>query len=89
VAGVPETLLPENTGFLVSEFGLGYGNAFEVSMNAAGTSDTIGDFPLTPYGDINISPIVEFLLNYTGTLTDAAGTVDPSAFADLLSSTGL
>jgi hypothetical protein len=38
----------------------------------------------------NITPIVNFLLNYTGTpLTDAAGTVDPSSFTDLLSSIGL
>jgi hypothetical protein len=84
--GSPGTLLPDPTGFLIDEFGLGYGNVFEESMNAAGTSDTIGDFVLTPYGDINISPIVEFLSTYTGSLTDAAGTVDPSAFADLLSS---
>jgi hypothetical protein len=90
VAGVPGTLLPENTGFLVEEFGAGYGNVLEESMNAAGTSDTVGDFLLTPFGDENITPIVEFLLNYTGTpLTDAAGTVDPSAFTDLLSSIGL
>jgi hypothetical protein len=82
-------LLPEPTGFLIDEFGLGYGNVFEASMNAAGTSDTIGDFLLTPYGDVNISPIVEFLSTYTGGLTDAAGTVDPSAYADLLSSIGL
>jgi hypothetical protein len=89
VAGVPGTLLPENTGFLVSEFGSGYGNVLEESMNAAGTDVTVGDFLLTPFGDENITPIVEFLLNYTGTLTDAAGTVDPSSFADLLSSIGL
>jgi hypothetical protein len=89
VAGVPGTLLPENTGFLVEEFGAGYGNVLEESMNAAGTSDTVGDFLLTPFGDENITPIVEFLLNYTGSLTDAAGAVDPSSFADLLSSIGL
>jgi hypothetical protein len=86
VAGVPGTLLPENTGFLVEEFGAGYGNVLEESMNTAGTDVTVGDFLLTPFGDENITPIVEFLLNYTGTLTDAAGTVDPSSFADLLSS---
>lgn len=56
-------------------------------MNTAGTDVTVGDFLLTPFGDENITPIVEFLLNYTGTpLTDVAGTVDPSSFADLLSS---
>ncbi len=87
VAGVPGTLLPENTGFLVEEFGLGYGNVLEESMNSAGTDVTVGDFLLTPFGDENITPIVEFLLNYTGTpLTDAAGAVDPSSFTDLLSS---
>jgi hypothetical protein len=90
VVGVPGTLLPENTGFLVEEFGGGYGNVLEESMNAAGTSSTVGDFILTPFGDENITPIVDFLLNYTGTpLTDAAGAVDPSSFADLLSSIGL
>jgi hypothetical protein len=90
VVGVPGTLLPENTGFLVEEFGAGYGNVLEESINAAGTSDTVGDFLLTPFGDENITPIVDFLLNYTGTpLTDAAGAVDPLAFTDLLSSIGL
>jgi hypothetical protein len=90
VVGVPGTLLPENTGFLIEEFGSGYGNVLEESMNAAGTSATVGDFILTPFGDENITRIVDFLLNYTGTpLTDAASTVDPSAFADLLSSIGL
>ena len=89
VVGVPGTLLPENTGFLIEEFGAGYGNVLEESMNAAGTSDTVGDFLLTPFGDENITPIVDFLLNYTGTLPEAASTVDPSSFADLLSSIGL
>jgi hypothetical protein len=90
VEGVPGSLLPENTGFLVEEFGGGYGNVLEESFNAAGTSATVGDYILTPFGDENISPIVNFLLNYTGTpLTDAAGAVDPSSFADLLSSIGL
>jgi hypothetical protein len=89
VTGVPGTLLPENTGFLVEEFGGGYGNVLEEAMNAAGTSDTIGDYILTPFGDENITPIVDFLLNYTGTLPEAAGAVDPSSFVDLLSSIGL
>jgi hypothetical protein len=66
VAGTPGTLLPENTGFLIEEFGAGYGNVLEESMNNAGTSATVGDFLLTPFGDENITPIVEFLLNYTG-----------------------
>ncbi|WP_343577238.1 hypothetical protein [Mycobacterium sp.] len=53
------TVLPESTGFLVSEYGFGYGNVFEESVNAAGTQSTVGDFLLTPFGDINISPIVD------------------------------
>jgi hypothetical protein len=53
------TVLPEQTAFLISEYGFGYGNVFEESMNAAGTSATIGDFLLTPFGDMNISPIVD------------------------------
>jgi hypothetical protein len=74
----------------VEEFGSGYGNVLEESMNAAGTSDTVGDFLLAPFGDENITPIVDFLLNYTGTpLTDAVAAVAPSSFADLLSSIGL
>lgn len=89
VVGVPGTLLPENTGFLVTEFGAGYGNVLEESMNAAGTSTTVGDFLLTPFGDENITPIVEYLLNYTGSLTEATSAVDPSSFVDLLSSIGL
>jgi hypothetical protein len=89
VTGVPGTLLPENTGFLVEEFGGGYGNVLEEAMNTAGTSATVGDFILTPFGDENITPIVDFLLNYTGTLPDAAGAVDPSSLVDLLSSIGL
>lgn len=87
VAGVPGTLLPENTGFLVEEFGSGYGNVLEESMNAAGTDVTVGDFVLTPFGDENITPIVDLFL--PPGITDAAGTVDPSSFADLLSSIGL
>ena len=66
VAGTPGTLLPENTGFLIEEFGAGYGNVLEESMNDAGTSATVGDFLLTPFGDENITPIVDFFLNYTG-----------------------
>lgn len=29
------------------------------------TTDTVGDFLLTPFGDVNISPIVEFFARYT------------------------
>jgi hypothetical protein len=79
-------VLPENTGFLIEEFGSGYGNVLEKSMNAAGTDVTVRDFLPIPFGGENITPIVEFLLSYTGTLTDAGSAVDPSSFADLLSS---
>ncbi|HUB55968.1 MAG TPA: hypothetical protein VMB04_12475 [Mycobacterium sp.] len=82
------TVLPEEpTGFLISEFGAGYGNVFEESMNTAGTSATVGDFVLTPFGTENITPIVDLFL--PPGITDAAGTVDPSSFVDLLSSIGL
>ena len=84
--GSPGTLLPESTGFLIDEFGLGYGNVLEESMNSAGTSATVGDFILTPFGDENITPIVDLFLPQGVGITDAAGAVDPSSFADLLSS---
>jgi hypothetical protein len=42
-----------------------------------------------PFGDQNITPIVDYLLNHTGTVTDATSAVDPSSFVDLLSSIGL
>jgi len=87
--GSPGTLLPESTGFLIDEFGLGYGNVFEESMNSAGTSATVGDFILTPFGDENITPIVDLFLPQGVGITDAVGAVDPSSFADLLSSIGL
>jgi hypothetical protein len=84
------TVLPdEPTGFLIDEFGLGYGNVFEESMNTAGTSATVGDFILTPFGDENITPIVDLFLPQGVGITDAAAAVDPSSFADLLSSIGL
>jgi len=101
VEGVPGTVLPENTGFLVEEFGAGYGNVLEEQMNDAGTSTVIGDYLLTPFGDENITPIVDFFLNYTGsaavdaapaadlaTSLDPATALDPSIFGDLLSSIG-
>ena len=53
-------------------------------MNSAGTDVTVGDFVLTPFGDENITPIVDLFL--PPGITDAAGAVDPSVFADLLSS---
>src|ERR1700728_3273582 len=84
------TVLPdEPTSFLISEFGLGYGNVFEESMNSAGTCATVGDFILTPFGDENTTPIVDLFLPQGVGITDAAGAVDPSSFADLLSSIGL
>jgi hypothetical protein len=89
VAGVPGSLLPENTGFLVEEFGGGWGNVLEEAMNSTGTSATVGDFLMTPFGTENLTPIVDFFLNYTGTLPEAASAVDPSSLVDLLSSIGL
>lgn len=89
VAGVPGTVLPENTGFLITEFGGGWGNVMDVAMNSTGTSATVGDFLMTPFGTENITPIVDFFLNYTGTLPEAATAVDPPSFVDLLSSIGL
>jgi hypothetical protein len=87
-AGVPGTLLPENTGFLVEEFGGGYGYLTDVA-NITGTSDTVGDFLLTPFGPDNITNLVNDFLNFAGSATDSASAVDPSAFTDLLSSIGL
>jgi hypothetical protein len=84
------TVLPdEPTSFLISEFGLGYGNVFEESMNAAGTSATVGDFVLTPFGNENITPFIDLFLPQSAGITDAVGAVDPAGFADLLSSIGL
>jgi hypothetical protein len=87
-AGAPGTVLPDNTGFLVEEFGGGWGNVLE-EANITGTSPIIGDFLTTPFGTENLTPIVDYLLNYTGALPEAASAVDPSTFADLLSSIGL
>jgi hypothetical protein len=86
--GAPGTVLPDNTGFLVEEFGGGWGNVLE-EANITGTSPIIGDFLTTPFGTENITPIVDLLMNYTGTLPEAASAVDPSTFVDLLSSIGL
>ena len=84
------TVLPdEPTAFLIDQFGFGYGNVFEESMNSAGTSATVGDYILTPFGDENITPIVDLFLPQGVGITDAVGAVDPSSFADLLSSIGL
>jgi hypothetical protein len=88
-AGVPGTLLPENTGFLVEEFGGGYGYLTDLAMNSTGTSDTVGDFVLTPFGPDNITNLVNDFLNFAGSATDSASAVDPSSFVDLLSSIGL
>lgn len=58
-------------------------------MNSTGTSDTVGDFLMTPFGNENITPIVDFFLNHTGTVPEATSGVDPSSFVDLVSSIGL
>lgn len=87
--GSPLTLLPDPTSFLIDEFGFGYGNVFEESMNTAGTSATVGDYILTPFGDENITPIVDLFLPQGAGITDATAAVDPSSLADLLSSIGL
>jgi hypothetical protein len=43
---------------------------------------------MTPFGTENPTPIVDFSLNYTGTLPGAASAVDPASLVDLLSSVG-
>lgn len=86
--GAPGTLLPDNTGFLVEEFGGGYGYLTDVA-NITGTSPTVGDFLLTPFGPDNITTFVNDFLNFAGSATDTASAVDPSSFVDLLSSIGL
>ena len=48
-AGAPGTLLPDNTGFLVTQFGGGWGNVLE-EANITGSSRVIGDFLETPSG---------------------------------------
>ena len=86
--GSPGTLLPESTAFLVDEFGLGYGNVFEESMNSAGTSATVGDFVLTPFGDKNITPIVDLFLPKGVGINDVAGAApDLAASASSASAT--
>jgi hypothetical protein len=81
--GTPGTVLPENTGFLIEEFGGGYGNVLEEQMNDAGTSATIGDYLLTPFGDENITRIVDLFLNYTGSAA-AAVPADDFGLSSLL-----
>jgi hypothetical protein len=76
--GSAGTLLPEPTEFLVSEFGFGYGNVFEGTVTS--TSITPEDFLLTPFGDENLTPIVDLFL--PPGITNAAA--DPSVFGDLL-----
>lgn len=78
-SGSPGTLLPETTGFLVTEFGSGYGNVLEEAMNSAGTSTTIGDFLLTPFGDDNITNIVDLFLPQGVGINDPLGAVSAAA----------
>jgi hypothetical protein len=87
-AGAPGTLIPDNTGFLVEQFGGGWGNVLE-EANITGSPTLVGDFLETPFGNENITPLIEYLMNYTGSLTEATSAVDPSSFVDLLSSIGL
>jgi hypothetical protein len=65
------SVVPDGQGFLLDEFGFGYGNVLETSENATNTAYNVGDFILTPYGDYNISPLVDFLDSsaFTGLLT--------------------
>jgi hypothetical protein len=65
------TIVPNGEGFLLDEFGFGFGNVFESSENATNTAYNVADFILTPYGDYNISPLVDFLDSsaFTGLLT--------------------
>lgn len=80
-AGSPGTLLPESTGFLIDEYGLGYGNVFEESMNSAGTSATVGDFVIRPFGDKNITRIVDLFLPKGAGINDSAATSAAAAAA--------
>ena len=86
--GATGTLIPDNTGFLAEEFGGGYGYLTDVA-NITGTSPTVGDFILTPFGPENITNFVNEFLNLAGSVTGTASAVDPSSFVDLLSSIGL
>lgn len=80
LGGTGIVLPDEPTSFLISEYGFGYGNVFEESMNSAGTSATVGDFVLTPFGNENITPIVDlFLPQGVGINGLAAGAVSAAA----------
>jgi hypothetical protein len=74
---------------LISEFGLGYGNVFEESMTSAGTSATVGDFILTPFGNENITPIVDLFLPQGVGINDlmAGAAAEPLAAASGAGST--
>jgi hypothetical protein len=86
--GASGTLIPDNTGFLVEEFGGGYGFELE-EANLTGTSPVVGDFLTTPFGPENVTNFVNEFLNFAGSVTGTASAVDPSSFVDLLSSIGL
>jgi hypothetical protein len=70
---------------LSQDFGLPGGYSEEITT-LGGTGTVLPDVILTPFGDENITPIVDLFLPQGVGITDA---VDPSSFADLLSSIGL
>jgi hypothetical protein len=86
--GASGTLIPDNTGFLVTQFGGGYGFELE-EANITGTSPVVGDFLTTPFGPENVTNFVNEFLNFAGSVTGTASAVDPSSFVDLLSSIGI
>lgn len=53
--------LPEETSFIISGFGSGFSNVFEDQTDTAGTQIAVGDYLVTPWGDANLTPFVDFL----------------------------
>jgi hypothetical protein len=86
--GASGTLIPDNTGFLVTQFGGGYGFELE-EANITGTSPVVGDFLTTPFGPENVTNFVNEFLNFAGSVTGTASAADPSSLVDLLASIGL
>lgn len=72
--GTGNVLPDEQTTFLIFEFGFGFGDVFEISTNSDGTSATIGDFLLTPFGDVNITPLADLFL--TSGIPAVTGAID-------------